>query len=444
MQRLPAGDLEGLQLVGSGGFGRVYKGRSKKLGMDIAVKILDMHSCFSAEFDSIIKEKDMMVKANSTYVLRVLALYENEDKGHIECGLVMEYMPHGCLHSLINTFTKKDVLVPWALRFQILHQVAIAMNFLHGLDPAIIHRDLKPQNVLLRKDLDVQLTDFGLARNETSVSIGMMGTVSYMPPESFVCMEYKPTKEFDVYSFAILIWWILSCHEPYNGIDKHIIMYRIPHGDRPDMKTVTQWKTEKMVPKAIEMMEQCWDGEPCLRPCFAECMERLEKMKEAYNGEIEDAVLEVLNKLRTYSSSQNTDSVDGITTNKMGDSDLNSSKIEHFMKWLNQEKPAEEENTSDANASNKEIVIEDAKGFLKRNFAKIVQEKPDWDYILDDLFTQDVVMEEQMDILKGHSKVQDKIRATLNTVMKQGQNSCVTLVQLMNQHHPSLMKKLAI
>ncbi|PIO31908.1 hypothetical protein AB205_0077090, partial [Aquarana catesbeiana] len=224
MLSLPAGDLQEKRVIGSGGFGVVYRARSRKLGMEVAVKILNRESCLSAEFCSLMKEKDMMMKANSTYVLRVLAIYENEDKGHIEYGLVMEYMPHGSLHSLFNTFNEKKVLVPWPLRFQMLHQVAIAMSFLHSLNPAIIHQDLKPQNVLLRKDLDVQLTDFGLARNETSASI---------------------------------------------TINREIIICRIPEGIRPNMKLVDCWKTEKMVPEAIEMMKQCWDGEPSKRLCFA-------------------------------------------------------------------------------------------------------------------------------------------------------------------------------
>ncbi|XP_077321236.1 ankyrin repeat and protein kinase domain-containing protein 1-like isoform X2 [Lithobates pipiens] len=450
MLRLPAGDVEEMRVIGNGGFGLVYRARSRKLGMEVAVKILNRESCLSAEFSSLMKEKDMMMKANSTYVLRVLALYENEDKGHIEYGLVMEYMPHGSLHSLFNTFNKKDVLVPWPLRFQILHQVAVAMNFLHGLNPAIIHQDLKPQNVLLRKDLDVQLTDFGLARNETSASISMAGTVSYMPPESFVCLEYKPTKEFDVYSFAILIWWILSGCEPYNAINREIIICHIPKGIRPNMELVDCWKTEKMVPKAIEMMKQCWDGEPSKRLCFAECMEQLEEMKKAYEGEIEDAVLEVLNKLRAFSSpSQNNqiaDTPDGAIRAQSGDSELDSSKINNFIRQLNHESSGKEDNkTAGTNTFSEDIFIEDPKKFLKNNFSKIIQEKPAWNYILDDLFTQDIFTEEQVDsIVKGNSMVQDQIRKTLLDIMKQGQRSCMTLVQIMNRHHPSLMKKLEI
>ncbi|XP_040189261.1 ankyrin repeat and protein kinase domain-containing protein 1-like isoform X2 [Rana temporaria] len=396
------------------------------------------------------KEKDMMMKANSTYVLRVLAVYEDEDKGHIEYGLVMEYMPHGSLHSLFNTFNKKEVLIPWPLRFQILHQVAIAMNFLHGLNPAIIHQDLKPQNVLLRKDLDVQLTDFGLARNETSAPIGMAGTVSYMPPESFVCLEYKPTKEFDVYSFAILIWWILSGREPYNAINREIIICRIPVGMRPDMTLVDCWKTEKMVPEAIEMMKQCWDGEPSKRLCFSEGMKRLEEMKKAYEGKIEDAVLEVLNKLRAFSSpSQNnriSDTPDGANIAQSGNSELDSSKINNFIRQLNRERSGKQYNkTAGNNTSSEDILIEDPIKFLKKNFSKIIQEKPAWKSILDDLFTQDIFKEEQVDsIVKDHRTVQDQIRETLRVIIKQGKNSCMTLVQLMNRHHPSLMSKMEI
>ncbi|XP_072283840.1 ankyrin repeat and protein kinase domain-containing protein 1-like isoform X2 [Pyxicephalus adspersus] len=393
----------------------------------------------------------MMMRANSTYVLRVLAMYENQEKEDIEYGLVMEYMPYGSLHSLFETFMKKNFLVPWALRFQILHQVALAMNFLHSLDPAIIHQDLKPQNVLLRKDLDVQLTDFGLARKETSVSTSIAGTVSYMPPEALVSDEFKPTKEFDVYSFAILIWSVLSGKVPYYGINENLIIYHVPNGIRPERKFVDCWKTEKMVPEAIKIMEQCWHNNPKLRPCFAECMEQLEKMRKAYDGETEDAVFDVLNKLRTNSSSSQkswvADIPDGSAIPEVSDTDLNSLKIEDFINGLKQENhespPVKHDESADSNPSSEPSVIDDAKGFLKRNFSKIIQEKPDWNYILDDLYTQNIFQTEQVDIIRHNSLVQNQIRETLDMIMKQGEKSCRVLVQLMIRYHYSIIKNLA-
>ncbi|CAI9572007.1 unnamed protein product [Staurois parvus] len=267
-----------------------------------------------------------------------------------------------------------------------------------------------------------------------------------MPPESFAYHEYKPTKEFDVYSFAILIWMILSGQEPYYGINRDIIFYRVPHGIRPDMKLVDKWKTKKMVPEAIEMMTQCWDGEPSKRLCFAECMELLEKMEKTYEGEIKDAVLDVLIKLRDFSSSSQNDQIadtpDGVNVSQSGDSELNTTMRENFIRKIILKNSPEEDN--DANTSSEEIIIEDAKGFLKRNFSKIIQEKPAWKSILDDLFTQDIFTEELMNSVKSHSTIQDQIRETLMSIIPQGQNSCRTLVQIMNRHHPSLMRKLGI
>ncbi|PIO31906.1 hypothetical protein AB205_0077080 [Aquarana catesbeiana] len=116
------------------------------------------------------------------------------------------------------------------------------------------------------------------------------------------------------------------------------------------------------------------------------------------------------------------------------------------MRKLNHGSSDKENNkTAGTNTSSEEIFIEDPKKFLKNNFSKIIQEKPAWNNILDDLFTQDIFKEEQVDsIVKDHSTVQDQIRKTLLDIMKQGQKSCMTLVQIMNRHHPSLMKKLEI
>ncbi|XP_068107756.1 receptor-interacting serine/threonine-protein kinase 2-like isoform X3 [Hyperolius riggenbachi] len=375
MEQLPAGDLEGLELVARGGFGGVYKGRSRKLGMDIALKILHGHT--RADFESLMKEKDLMCKANYTYVLRVLGIYEIKNGTLLEYGLMMEYMPHGSLHSLFGRV--KDI--PWALRFQFLHQVALGMNYLHhALNPPIIHRDLKPHNVLLNKFLDVQLTDFGLARSEASVSATFAGTLSYMPPEAFR-PGYKATQKFDVYSFAILTWGILAGQEPYK-----------------------------------ECKDQTWE------------------MNRQYVDEIQDAVITVLNQLRSNSSSsqrvQVSDVPDGATP-ETSDTDLDTYKINLFIKSLNR-------------VPDDTIVIEDPQKFLKENFSKIIQEKPELTGVWDDLFAQNYLTGEDMDRIIKSDSVHEQIRKTLRLMMNNGQHSCTVFLQLLRQHCPSLMSKLEV
>ncbi|KAG9480877.1 hypothetical protein GDO78_010250, partial [Eleutherodactylus coqui] len=292
-------EVERLQLVGYGGFGSVYKGWCKKLSMDIAVKMID--ASHGSDMKSLMREKEMMSRASYTYVLRLLGLYETEDRAVYKYGLVMEYMPYGSVCTLFHCIKH----VPWALRFQILHQVALGMNYLHHiLEPPIIHRDLKRQNILISKSLDVQLTDFGLAKNEVSVSSSpsMAGTVSHMPPEALESLTYKPTKEFDVYSYAILTWSVLSGHEPYENKDRDMIKMLIPHNSRPDMNLVNQWTFQKMVPEAIQLMQECWDADPGKRPSFSVVIKRTNDMNASYAGEIHNDIMKVLDQLKNHNS----------------------------------------------------------------------------------------------------------------------------------------------
>ncbi|XP_075463638.1 receptor-interacting serine/threonine-protein kinase 3-like isoform X2 [Ascaphus truei] len=252
------------------------------------------------------KERDMMHTANYTYVLRLLGVYEKPEGNLIEYGLVMEYMPLGSLCTLFENVPD----VPWALRFQILHQVVLGMNFLHSLSHPIIHRDLKPGNVLFNKYLDVQLTDFGLAKFAGASSTmptdqSIVGTLAYMPPEALNDLNYKPTKLFDVYSFGILTWSVLSGQKPYPDARPFLIRSLVPAGSRPDVKMVDKWLTVEMVPEAKELMIKCWDGEAEDRPSFQDLKVETALMNNEYVGEIDSAIREVLDLLKNpYASAQ--------------------------------------------------------------------------------------------------------------------------------------------
>ncbi|KAM3918967.1 receptor-interacting serine/threonine-protein kinase 2-like [Leptodactylus fuscus] len=444
MQPLPPGDLSHLELVGSGGFGVVYRGRSAKLGMDIALKNTLRDSV--ADSESLMKEKEMMSRANYTYVLRLLGLYEREGLTLCKYGLVMEYMPHGSVSSLFDRLKEH---VPWALRFQILHQVALGMNYLHHvLEPPIIHRDLKPQNVLLNKSLDVQLTDFGLAKNETSVSSSqsMVGSLPYMPPEALVSFTYKPTKEFDVYSFAIFIWSVLSGQEPYKDVFKKLINILIPQKHRPDMKLVSQYTCHKKVPEAIQLMQECWVAEPGKRPSFSAIIKRTNEMNVAYADEIHKEIITVLDQLKKPNTpySQMSDNPDGDVGSNPEPPIPDSSTFHiSIFREIVQEVEREESHSHKPNVTPNTLSqdIVDAKDFLRSNFSHIVQATPDLSEVLDVLFSESTITQEERDHVSVGSP-RDQIRKTLSMIILKGQGSCMEFLQLMNQFHVELMGSL--
>uniref|UniRef100_A0A4W6DIW3 Protein kinase domain-containing protein n=1 Tax=Lates calcarifer TaxID=8187 RepID=A0A4W6DIW3_LATCA len=304
--------LEDWRVVGSGGFGHVYKARHKDWGFDVAVKLLhDGVGCQSSTLmpndKALCDEIRHMVKASCEFVLRVYGFYEGNTpltKLSMQKGIVMEYMGNGSVQTLLTGLPGP---LPWPLAFRLAHQVALGMNFLHSRD--IMHQDLKPSNVLLNDDLNAKLADFGLSRVPTSAlnsnreltgEVG--GTYKYMPPEAFG-ISYEPSRAFDRYSYGILLWSILTGKEPYTTASYELVALRIPQGDRPPLAEIKQSKAEGLN-ELVDLMKMCWNENPSTRPHFLDCLKVTEKVFSKHKKGIPDAVHEVLKTLESANSTQ--------------------------------------------------------------------------------------------------------------------------------------------
>ncbi|XP_044050733.1 ankyrin repeat and protein kinase domain-containing protein 1-like isoform X3 [Siniperca chuatsi] len=300
----PVGDesLEKWKLVGSGGFGRVYKVRHKDWGFDMAIKILHDGVCSHLPHSSplmpkekaLYEEANHMEKASCEFVLRLYGIYQGPSKQH---GIVMEFMERGSVQSLLNYLSAPP---PWPLAFRLAHQVALGMNFLHKNN--LMHHDLKPSNVLLNDDLNAKLADFGLSRvsnsalNSNREATGQIGgSYKYMPPEAFEA-SYQPVRSFDIYSYGILLWSIVTGKEPYQAADYNLVALRIPLGDRPSCEEVDQMKAEGLK-ELVDLMQRCWDNMPSKRPTIKECLEVTENVLSKHKKGIHDAVYQVLTRL---------------------------------------------------------------------------------------------------------------------------------------------------
>ncbi|KAG7462085.1 hypothetical protein MATL_G00198820 [Megalops atlanticus] len=288
--------LQFLDVIGSGGFGQIYRAKHREWGVDVAVKLLHYDDGGS----SLLKEAELMRKGGSTYVLRILGVYQGvpPDEGpSSRLGLVMEFMERGSLASLQERLCAPP---PWPLAFRLAHQIAVGMNFLHCLNPPLLHCDLKPGNVLLDDGLSVKLTDFGLAKLLRNSSMGSKqeeggGTIKFMPPEAFH-LSYKPTPKFDVYSYAVLLWTIITGEEPYRYACSSLVRLGVPDGDRPDLTAVDSGRAEGLG-SLVELMENCWDSDPEKRPFFKDCLPVTEKVFELHKRGINAAVYQVLSLL---------------------------------------------------------------------------------------------------------------------------------------------------
>ncbi|MGH0147624.1 UNVERIFIED_CONTAM: hypothetical protein FKN15_072570 [Acipenser sinensis] len=121
----------------------------------------------------------------------------------------------------------------------------------------------------LRKE---KLTDFGLAKLMSSVSSvsreSQGGTISYMPPEAIEDVNYKPTPAYDVFSFGILLWSLITGEKPYSHAKSSLIKWHIPRGQRPDISHIDSTAVEKLG-DIVELMQSCWDRDQNNRPLFS-------------------------------------------------------------------------------------------------------------------------------------------------------------------------------
>ncbi|XP_051215541.1 putative cysteine-rich receptor-like protein kinase 20 isoform X1 [Lolium perenne] len=192
--------------LGRGGFGPVYKGVLPD-GTEVAVKRLAAQSGQGlVEFKN---EIQLIAKLQHTNLVKLLGCCVQEE----EKMLVYEYMPNTSLDFFIFD-QERGPLLNWRKRRQIIEGIAQGLLYLHKHSRVrIIHRDMKASNILLDRDLNPKISDFGMARifgsNMTEANTNrVVGTYGYMAPE--YASEGIFSVKSDVFSFGVLLLEIVS------------------------------------------------------------------------------------------------------------------------------------------------------------------------------------------------------------------------------------------
>ena len=205
-----AGRFEVIKELGRGGMGRVYKVFDKRIKEDVALKLLKPE--ISSDEKIIERFSNELKFARKIVHKNVSRMYDiGEENGKF--FITMEYVSGVDLKSLIR---KEGQL-------SIKNAVNIAKQICEGLSEAhrlgVIHRDLKPSNIMIDKEGDAHIMDFGIARSLMSKGITregvMIGTPEYISPEQVE--GKKADQRSDIYSLGIIIYEMLAGRVPFEG-----------------------------------------------------------------------------------------------------------------------------------------------------------------------------------------------------------------------------------
>ncbi|KAI4904547.1 hypothetical protein NFI96_029608 [Prochilodus magdalenae] len=249
-------------------FGQVFKVKLKLWREKCAIKTFTSSSDYSN-----MVQVSKMGKTKFKYLISNYGLCKDP------LAVVMEYMNKGSLDNLLTTHT-----LMWPKKFQIIHEVTMGMNFLHSMKPPLLHLNLKLANILLDDHLHVKISDFGLIKWEESSSnfiehLTARGNISYIPPETFSQNPEPPTTKYDVYSFSIVMWEILTQKRPYSGMNMTEILIRVSAGKRPGLEKIPDDKPEECE-DMIDLMQQSWHQNCSQRPAFSETVWMTEALSD--------------------------------------------------------------------------------------------------------------------------------------------------------------------
>ncbi|XP_037325696.2 serine/threonine-protein kinase TNNI3K [Pungitius pungitius] len=264
---LQLSDLEFHEIIGSGSFGRVHRGKCRN--KIVAIKRYRSNTyCSKSDVDMFCREVSILCRLNHPCIIQFVGACLDDPS---QFAIVTQYVSGGSLFSLLH---EQKRLIDLQSKLIIAIDVAKGMEYLHNLTQPIIHRDLNSHNILLYEDGHAVVADFGESRFLQSVDEDNMtkqpGNLRWMAPEVFTqCTRYSV--KADMFSYALCLWELLTGEIPFAHLKPAAAAADMAyHHIRPPVGY--------SIPKPISaLLMRGWNACPEDRPEFSEVLSNLEE-----------------------------------------------------------------------------------------------------------------------------------------------------------------------
>ncbi|KAF5746969.1 EDR1 isoform 1 [Tripterygium wilfordii] len=254
---IPWEDLVIGERIGLGSYGEVY--HADWNDTEVAVKKFldqDFSGAALAEFKREVRIMRRLRHPNVVLFMGAVTRPPN-------LSIITEFLPRGSLFKILHR--RPHYQIDEKRRIKMALDVARGMNCLHTSTPTIVHRDLKSPNLLVDKNWNIKVCDFGLSRlkhNTFLSSKSTAGTPEWMAPE---VLRNEPSNEkCDVYSFGVILWELATLRLPWSGMNPMQVVGAVGFQKR-------RLEIPKEVdPLVARIIWECWQTEPNLRPSFAQ------------------------------------------------------------------------------------------------------------------------------------------------------------------------------
>ncbi|KAG6674373.1 hypothetical protein I3843_15G034200 [Carya illinoinensis] len=258
---IPWEDLRIGERIGIGSYGEVY--RADWNGTEVAVKKFLDQGLSGDALVQVKSEVEIMLRLRHPNVVLFMGAVTRPP----HFSILTEFLPRGSLYRLLH---RPNSPIDEKRRMRMARDVARGMNYLHTSHPPIVHRDLKSPNLLVDKNWVVKVCDFGLSRmkhNTFLSSKSTAGTPEWMAPE--VLRNEQANEKCDVYSFGVILWELSTLRIPWKGLNPMQVVGAVGFQNR---RLEIQ---DDVDPAVAQIIHDCWQTDPQLRPSFAQLYSRL-------------------------------------------------------------------------------------------------------------------------------------------------------------------------